>query len=158
MSFFVQILLIFLFILSPCNSVNARKDSWHHRFDVLSGFAVVLQVFDTPLRREIVKLSPNIFKSVAKTCQSTEKTKDNLVIIKLILSPVGSESKEKFSKIWTKHQILFLKVRVTSIRSNRGRTVKNLNKTCRSAKKCIISGFQNHLQKFVSLHISICQS
>ena len=67
MSFFVQILLIFLFILSPYNSV-ASKESWHHRFDVFSGFAVVLQVFDTPLRSEIVKLSPNIFKSVAKTC------------------------------------------------------------------------------------------
>ena len=64
-SFFVQIL---LFFLSPYNFKNARNDSWHHKFDILSGFAVVLQFFDTPLRSEIAKLLPIIFKSVANTC------------------------------------------------------------------------------------------
>ena len=34
------------------------------KFDILPGFAVVLQVFDTPLRGEIAKLLPIIFKSV----------------------------------------------------------------------------------------------
>ena len=34
----------------------------------LFGFAVVLQVFDTPVRSEIAKLLPITFKTVAKTC------------------------------------------------------------------------------------------
>ena len=67
-SFFVEILLIFLLIRSLYNSLNARNDSWHHKFDILSDFAVVLQVFYTPLRSEITKLLRIIFKSVAKTC------------------------------------------------------------------------------------------
>ena len=48
-SFLVQILLCFLLILSPYDSLNAKNDSWHHKFNILPGFAVILQAFDTPL-------------------------------------------------------------------------------------------------------------
>ena len=69
----------------------------------------------------------------------------------------GLGIKRKVIKIWTKHEILILKFRVTDIRSNRGHKVKIFIKNSWSAKKCIISGFQIHLLTFVNMHTPICQ-
>ena len=68
-------------ILRAADFKNIKSDSWLNKIHVLFGFAVILQVFVTHLKREIFKQSPIVFKCVSKTCKCTAKTKHNVVII-----------------------------------------------------------------------------
>ena len=94
------------------------------------GFNVILKAFTTPFEKLIVKILPIIFKRVAKTCNVTAKTnaivvimKQSVIYLQQILSHMDSKLEEKISISLTKIEILFLKLKVTNIWSNRGRTV-----------------------------------
>ena len=60
--------------------------------DILSDFAVVLQVFYTPLRSEVAKILPIIFKSVEKLVQVLQKPKLFLPLSSNLSYPANIDS------------------------------------------------------------------
>ena len=122
-------------------------------FDSCSNFTIFCYSFEDNWKRP----NNSLYRGVAKTFKIAAKPNNILIFIKSQLSflafieldRLGIKSKK--IQIWTKIEILFLKLKVTKIESIRGRRVSNFLKMGCIAKKCIISGFQNHLQNVFSI-------